>query len=230
MFAEAVSLPWQRDDRSVSFRPADFNEGWTARSGIVHVRIMEKTPDLGTVLGNLMADAQKGDERAYIDLLGRISGVIRATVRRRERRLQPADIEDAVQDILISVHQVRATYDPARPFLPWLFSIVHNRLIDRFRRYSRAAAHEILVDHLSEDLLTQHAGRPETTFGDEELLMRALETLPPSQRRAIELLKLKELSLKEASEETGLSVANLKVLVHRAVKTLRNRMSAGDGH
>ena len=40
------------------------------------------------------------------------------------------------------------------------------------------------------------------------------------------MLKLRELSLKEASAESGLSTANLKVLVHRAIKTLRTRLVA----
>jgi len=45
--------------------------------------------------------------------------------------------------------------------------------------------------------------------------------LPPGQRQALELLKLKEMSLKEASAATGLSITALKVATHRALKSLR---------
>ena len=48
-----------------------------------------------------------------------------------------------------------------------------------------------------------------------------MQALPPGQRQAVELLKLQEMSLKEASSVSGLSVAALKVATHRAVKTLR---------
>ncbi|MFX8891469.1 sigma factor-like helix-turn-helix DNA-binding protein, partial [Acinetobacter baumannii] len=47
------------------------------------------------------------------------------------------------------------------------------------------------------------------------------DELPPMQRKAVQLLKLKEMSLKEASTESGMSIAALKVNVHRAVKSLR---------
>ena len=55
-------------------------------------------------------------------------------------------------------------------------------------------------------------------------LSRAIATLPPGQREAIELLKLRELSLKEAARTSGRSIAALKVNVHRAIKALKARL------
>jgi RNA polymerase sigma-70 factor (ECF subfamily) len=48
--------------------------------------------------------------------------------------------------------------------------------------------------------------------------------LPAGQREAIRLLKIEEKSLKEASAESGMSVASLKVSVHRAIKALKTIM------
>ena len=53
-----------------------------------------------------------------------------------------------------------------------------------------------------------------------------METLPEGQRTAIELTKLKELSLKEAAGKSGMSVAALKVASHRAIKALRGMLKA----
>jgi RNA polymerase sigma-70 factor (ECF subfamily) len=62
-------------------------------------------------------------------------------------------------------------------------------------------------------------------------LEQALRTLPASQRRAIELLKLQEMSLKEASAATGTSVTALKVATHRAIVSLRRILGvSGDEH
>ncbi len=61
--------------------------------------------------------------------------------------------------------------------------------------------------------------------GDPELLKRAIADLPIGQRQAVELLKLKELSLKEAAATSGMSVAALKVSVHRGLKALRARLT-----
>lgn len=52
-------------------------------------------------------------------------------------------------------------------------------------------------------------------------LGKAIDGLPPMQRKAVQLLKLKEMSLKEASTESGMSIAALKGNLHRAVKNLR---------
>ena len=52
-------------------------------------------------------------------------------------------------------------------------------------------------------------------------LQQAIERLPRGQRDAIRLLKLQEMSLKEAATASGKSVAALKVATHRAMKSLR---------
>jgi DNA-directed RNA polymerase specialized sigma24 family protein len=56
-------------------------------------------------------------------------------------------------------------------------------------------------------------------------LREAIDTLPPGQREAIEQLGLKERSLAEAAESTGRKTGALKVNLHRALKTLRDRMN-----
>jgi RNA polymerase sigma-70 factor (ECF subfamily) len=58
-------------------------------------------------------------------------------------------------------------------------------------------------------------------YGDPDALRQALGVLPAGQREAIEMLKLQEMSLKEASAATGMSVGALKVATHRAMNALR---------
>ena len=172
----------------------------------------------------LMRAAQAGDSDAYLELLQRITPRIRQIVGRRRGFAGPADVEDLVQDILLSLHTVRATFDPDRPFMPWLLAIVRNRLADAARRYARTGAHEIAVE---EPDVTFGAGPSNTHdegLGDPELLERAIQLLPRGQREAIDLLKLKELSLKEASAVSGTSVGALKVATHRAMATLRQML------
>src|SRR5260370_12915249 len=83
----------------------------------------------------LMAHAQDGDKAAYQRLLQEITPYLRSLAARRHR--DPSDIEDAVQDILLTVHSIRQTYDPTRPFGPWLVTIANRRFIDRLRRHGR---------------------------------------------------------------------------------------------
>lgn len=172
----------------------------------------------------LMQAAQNGDSDAYLQLLSEIPPLLRRAIHRQRRYLQPADIEDIVQDILVSLHAVRATYDPSRPFLPWLLAIARNRMTDAARRYGRRTVNEMSVAEYPETFSDDRTNTLDDIYGDPEALKGALAQLPRGQREAIEMLKLRELSLKEASAASGLSIAALKVAVHRGMKTLRKAL------
>jgi RNA polymerase sigma-70 factor (ECF subfamily) len=133
-------------------------------------------------------------------------------------------VEDIVQEVLLSVHQARASYDPSRPFIPWLIAIVRNRLADGARRYARTERREVLMEP-AEVTFTELEANSDIEESDEaSSLHEAVRALPEGQRRAIELLKLKELSLKEASAITGSSESALKVATHRAISALRKKL------
>ena len=65
-------------------------------------------------LADLMRLAQRGDREAYGELLARLTPFARRYVRGRVGDV--SWLEDVAQDILISVHRARQTYDPARAF------------------------------------------------------------------------------------------------------------------
>jgi RNA polymerase sigma-70 factor (ECF subfamily) len=178
-----------------------------------------------------MRAAQGGDADAYRALLTAVTPRIRRVVRARRAFLDVADTEDLVQDVLLSVHAVLATYDPSRPFMPWLMAIVRNRLVDAARRYGRQRAHEVQVDDVQVTFGDVSTNTTEGGIGDVEALEHAIRSLPAGQRQAIELLKLREMSLKEASAATGTSVTALKVATHRAIVSLRRILGgSGDEH
>ena len=64
------------------------------------------------------------------------------------RKVAPADLDDLVQDTLLAVHQRRASWDPARPFLPWLAAIARYRWVDRLRR-ARVRDTDALFDDIA---------------------------------------------------------------------------------
>lgn len=172
----------------------------------------------------LMQDAQQGDRRAYGQLLKDITPLLRAAVRRKRPFLAEADVEDLVQDTLMSVHIARATYDAKRPFLPWLYALLSNRMVDAARRQGRRSAHEVQTDdfeHICETLPDRDPGEH---YRDPQLLMQAIGELPEGQRKAVELLKLQELSLEQAAARTGTSIGALKVATHRALVSLRKQL------
>jgi RNA polymerase sigma factor (sigma-70 family) len=176
-------------------------------------------------LAALMQAAQDGDRIAYAGLLRELVPLLQRLMCRRLGFLQPSDREDLVQDILLSLHAARATYDPRRPFTPWLMSIAHHRMVDRARRHTRVWANEVLVDEFADSAFDEVSDLPDSEYGDPEQVRQAVKGLPAGQRTAIELLKLRELSLKEAANVSGMSVSALKVAAHRAIKALRGSLA-----
>lgn len=174
--------------------------------------------------GPLMQAAQEGDGAAYGALLRGVLPLLRA--RLRQRLFRPADAEDAVQDTLLAVHALRHTYDPARPFLPWLFAIAERKAIDVMRRTGRRRARETALDEVPADSAELGAPpRAEAAVAARQL-RDLIARLPRAQQVALSLAKLRELPLADAARESGMSVGALKVASHRAVHALR-RMVQG---
>jgi len=173
----------------------------------------------------LMRASWNGDRAAYIRLLQQLVPVLRRLMRRKLWFMQATDHEDLVQDVLLALHAARAKYDNSRPFMPWLMRIARNRMIDGARRQARLQAKELLVDEFAVCIPDEAHEPIEEGYGDPEALRRAVTLLPPRQREAIELVKLRELSLKEAADLSGMSTGALKLSVHRGIKSLRSSLA-----
>ena len=202
------------------------------QGGLGHSRAAFMSGNVGQEqrLASLMRAAQAGDTRAYTVLLHALAPLVREIVRRRFGFLQRQDIDDLVQEVLLSVHASRATYDPTRPFLPWLMAIARNRTADSARRHVRRVAYEVVSDRPPETFPADDANMSASGYGDAEALAQAMTRLPPGQRQAIELTKLREMSLKEAAAATGTSIGALKVSVHRGLLALRKALGASNEH
>ncbi|MEP6635046.1 MAG: sigma-70 family RNA polymerase sigma factor, partial [Luteimonas sp.] len=134
------------------------------------------------------------------------------------------DAEDALQDVLMIVHGIRHTYERGRPFKPWLNTIASRRCIDLLRRRAHRLQHE-LADGQDADDSAQDEHGPDDHAALQHAagkLREAVAALPSRQREAIRLLRLSELSLNEAAEQSDQSIGSLKVACHRALKSLQH--------
>jgi RNA polymerase sigma-70 factor (ECF subfamily) len=160
-------------------------------------------------MAQLMVRAQAGDRQAYGVLLTEASRWLK---RYFARRSAPSAIDDLIQETLLSVHRKLASFDPARPFLPWLAAIARYRWVDHLRRAYRAAEVELADDVAVES--------EEDEIGARISLERLFGLLPPGQARAIELVKIKGHSVAEAARHCGQSEPLIKTNIHRGLKKL----------
>lgn len=156
-----------------------------------------------------MAAAQSGDAAAYRRLLTEVSEWLR---RYYARRLPPALVDDSIQDTLMAIHQKRHTYDPARPFEPWLAAVARHKWIDRLRAMKSAP-----TEALHNDIAIADHGDAVTSAWSLDALLRQIK---PAQAEAIRLVKLHGLSIEEAALRTGQSTALVKVNIHRGLGRL----------
>ena len=174
--------------------------------------MLQKQQDLapGAGLGVLMGAAQDGDAVAYRRLLGEVTPWLR---RYYAHRLPPPMWDDAVQDVLIALHEKRHTYDPARPFEPWLAAIARHKWIDRLRAM-RTMPTEVLDEALPAP--DDHGAAVSDAFTLDTLLAQ----LRPQQAEAIRLVKLEGLSVEEAALRAKQSPSLVKVNIHRGLRRL----------
>src|SRR5262249_52412018 len=83
----------------------------------------------------LMAAAQRGDSAVYQALLRGCIPLVKWMARRQG--VTSDRVDDVVQDVLLTFHQARQTYDPARSFTAWLSVTAERRPIDLTRRTRR---------------------------------------------------------------------------------------------
>jgi len=165
-------------------------------------------------LRNLMQASQGGDKRAYSQLLTECEKWLR---RYFARKIGPGAVDDLVQETLISVHRKRATYDPDRPFLPWLAAIGRYRWVDHLRKIYRSD--EVgMVDEVTEDPEADHAGDTNARLSVDHLLAQ----IPEKQAEVIRLVKIVGMSITEAAERTGQSESLVKVNIHRGIKKMNS--------
>lgn len=156
----------------------------------------------------LMASAQLGDRAAYRLLL---NGARDWLMRYFNARIASPMIEDLVQDTLLSLHSKRSTFQPARPFYPWLAAIARYRWIDALRKLSA-------VEELRED--SAEVEGEEDAILSRLSLANLLARIPPAQANAIALTRISGRSIAETARITGQSESLVKVNVHRGLRTL----------
>lgn len=140
------------------------------------------------------------------------------------RRLagDPAEGEDAYQDVLVRVDRGLATFRGDSGLYTWAFRVAVHVTLNRRRGLRANAEHVALRDGAATD------GDPDASCASAFrtwVVERALLGLPDGQRRALTLHDLEELSAAETGALLGIATNAVKQRVHRARRTLRERIA-----
>ncbi len=174
-----------------------------------------------SIEARLLARIAQREERALADLYDRLSPLAYGLALRIAG--DPDAAQDVVQEALLRIWRAAEQYDETRGApRPWLLRLVRNVAIDHVRaRGSRGRAETRSAAAPAED---EGPERPEDLVIRAERadrLRAALETLPPEQRRAIEIAYFEGLSHSEIAVREGTPLGTVKTRIRDGVIKLR---------
>lgn len=157
----------------------------------------------------LVSDYMKGNEAALCELITRHKEKIYRFI---YSKVYDKDVaEDIFQDTFIKVIKTlkRGAYNEEGKFLPWVMRIAHNLVIDHFRRNNRMPKFENNDDFNIFSVLSDGSLNAERALIKDQVesdVRRLIEELPEDQKEVLIMRMYKEMSFKEISEQTGVSI------------------------
>lgn len=178
-----------------------------------------KSQEQESAWATAMRKERSGDRFAYEHFLGELAAYLRRIVRHRSNLvgLNPVEVEDVVQDVLIAVHSRRHQWDPERPLLPWLNAIARYKVIDAARRLRKEVRNRVDLDDEQWSSLLAFDPSPYESGIDVE---RLLSELPPGQQSVARAIGVDGASPGEAAAQLGMNEGAVRVAFHRALKKL----------
>ena len=171
-------------------------------------------------LESLMRAALAGDAQAYAQALAATARLLRPYLAKRLG--QRSDVEDVLQEILVSIHKSRHTYDGIRPYKPWAYAIAKFRLHDYLRaHYADRLRHAVELDKA--EFVADHVTESDFSY---ESIKEEIEKLPGKQPMILHLLHHEGHTSKEVAAKMGMTESAVKVAAHRAYKVLKGKLTA----
>lgn len=170
--------------------------------------------------GRLLARIAKGDAAAMTTLYDRYSRIVYSVSLRVLR--DPASAEDVLQEIYMQIWRAPASFVSTRGSLGgWLAVVARNRSIDALRRRRPTDSVEDVILASSCDLAAE--AERNTLI---ERARRVLTTLPPEQRKTLEMAFFDGLTHAEIAEMTGDPLGTVKTRIRSALISLRKAFQA----
>lgn len=155
---------------------------------------------------------QKGETGAFDTLYRRYSGKVYGFIKNRTSSSELTD--DIFQGVFAKLHRSRDQFDPSLAFKAWLFTICRTAIADSYRDRQK-------IETVSLDETDTEFESPKETESEFDAL-KPLADLPEMQRKAIEFRYFEELSFDEIARRLETSPHNVRQLVSRGVRNLKN--------
>lgn len=182
---------------------------------------------------DLISRCQKGDSRAFEDLVTRHRGRVYAMIQNMVKN--EADAWDLSQEVFVKVWKALPRFEARAKFTTWLYRVVHNVVYDWVRKRKIESAGEFDDQLLKESEIavgakaTPHAAQqPDEAMSGGELRERieaALQQLSPEHREIVVLREVEGFDYKEIAEALEISIGTVMSRLFYARKKLQGLLS-----
>jgi RNA polymerase sigma-70 factor (ECF subfamily) len=172
---------------------------------------------MGTTDEDLMFAYANGDMEAFATLYQRHKGKVLGFLMTRLRDRDEA--EEVFQVTFAKLHLARKKYRQDIPFLPWMFTMTRNALVDHVRKRQVYRRHITTSEEMVAAAVDLRGRDPLSDY-----LPADLSGLSATQRQALELRYFQALSFAEVADRLQTSAVNARQLVSRAIRNLREFM------
>ena len=172
----------------------------------------------------LVGEVLKGNQAAFRQLVERYKDYVFTVCYRVLQQREEA--EEASQDVFIKVYKTLGGFEQKSKFSTWLYTVAYRTALDKVRTRKKG---NISID--KEDSYLQIPDKENK--GAEQLintellkaqLLTAIRQLKPQDAAVVTLFYLKEKSIKEIVEITGLTTTNVKTKLHRTREALKKHL------
>lgn len=166
------------------------------------------------------------DQRAAVWLVQEHRGLLLSTARKWGA---PAEMEeDAVQEVWLRAFRALSTWQPERPFLPWLCVIARNTCAKLRRRWCHRHTMSACFENAAVDIHEldcvdeghQDAAQKAAHAEYQSALLEALQSLTERERFILEQQHLDGRPAAEVAAKLGITPGAARVILHRTLKRL----------
>lgn len=166
----------------------------------------------------LMKLYQNGDEDAFKALYGRHSSKIYGFIKKRIGNKEK--VAEIFQDVFVKIHKSKSLYKESFLVLPWLFTVTKSVMLDELRKEKNL---EVLDAGAIERAVGQNIAEPSTDT------VAMLNQLPDIQKQAVEMRYVNDQTFEQIAETLNIKPTNVRKIVSRGIKRLRELVGEGSG-
>jgi RNA polymerase sigma factor (sigma-70 family) len=132
------------------------------------------------------------------------------------------DAEEVLQDCFLKAYNSLSNFKGEAKFSTWFYRIVYNTALTRLSSKKRKTEAEMssMEDHF--DLESKYGSDDIEKKDLNEFILDTINKLPDRHSAIITMFYLNEMSIEEISDATGISISNVKVMLHRSRNALRD--------